>query len=402
LLEKTAAILLSAALTGIASAQRLSPLATRPDWSTFRAYQQTMSREQFVRLLDTVYAPGGAWKKTIQVTETSARILTGDGFYTLAFSPGDGIVREPGRYWRPKSQLPVRPADQPLKGVKIAIDPGHLGGEFAQLEERWFRIGDGKPVVEGDMTLRVAKLLQEQLGALGARVTLVRSTPGPVTSARPGTLVDPARTALKERSEPVTPDSLRSESDRLFFRVSEIRERAVRVNSKIQPDLVICLHFNAEAWGDPAKPTLVEENHLHLLLTGGFSEKELDYEDQRFNMLTKLLSRAFAEELAVSRVVAEKMAVSTLLPPYTYRGDRAVNVDGNPYLWARNLLANRLFACPVIYLEPYVMNSHEGYARAQAGDYPGRRNFAGVERESIYREYANSVVRGLVTYFSQP
>ena len=68
-------------------------------------------------------------------------------------------------------------------------------------------------------------------------------------------------------------------------------------------------------------------------------------------------------------------------------------------LWVRNLLANRLFECPVVYCEPYVMNSRPVYERIQAGDYPGQRNVGGRQIPSIYREYADAVARGLAEYY---
>lgn len=118
-------------------------------------------------------------------------------------------------------------------------------------------------------------------------------------------------------------------------------------------------------------------------------------------MLVKLLNRSFLEELALTNLVSRKMAEATGLPPYFYRGGTATRVNNNPYVWARNLLANRLFVCPVIYVEPYVMNSRLVFARIQAGDYKGRRNFGGVMRKSIYREYADAVVDGVVAYYSR-
>jgi hypothetical protein len=45
------------------------------------------------------------------------------------------------------------------------------------------------------------------------------------------------------------------------------------------------------------------------------------------------------------------------------------------------------------------MNSHEVFARIQAGDYEGTQVINGVERPSIYREYVDSVVDGLVEYY---
>jgi hypothetical protein len=41
------------------------------------------------------------------------------------------------------------------------------------------------------------------------------------------------------------------------------------------------------------------------------------------------------------------------------------------------------------------------FARIQAGDYEGTRNVNGTERKSIFREYAGSVVDGLIDYYSK-
>ena len=77
-----------------------------------------------------------------------------------------------------------------------------------------------------------------------------------------------------------------------------------------------------------------------------------------------------------------------------------MRVGTNEAVWARNLLANRLYECPVIFLEPYRMNHEEVYARVQAGDYEGEREVAGKMRRSIFREYADAVVAGLRDYYS--
>ena len=76
-------------------------------------------------------------------------------------------------------------------------------------------------------------------------------------------------------------------------------------------------------------------------------------------------------------------------------------VGTSGYVYARNLLATRLYRCPVVYCEPYVMNNKDVFARIQAGDYEGTRSINGVERKSIFREYADSVAGGLVDYYSR-
>ena len=64
-------------------------------------------------------------------------------------------------------------------------------------------------------------------------------------------------------------------------------------------------------------------------------------------------------------------------------------------------MATRLYHCPTIYLEPYVMNSREIFDRVEAGDYDGTKRVAGKMQPSIFREYADGVVDGLVEYFKQ-
>ena len=66
--------------------------------------------------------------------------------------------------------------------------------------------------------------------------------------------------------DPLKEQTVRWQSEILFYRHSEIRQRARLVNSQLRPDLVLCLHFNAEAWGDESNPTFIDKNHLHLLV----------------------------------------------------------------------------------------------------------------------------------------
>ena len=381
-------------LAASASAQKFTPLAAKPDWSSLEKFQHTISKDEFTRLLTQVYAPRGAWQEYFSIAENHASVATSKGqpHFRLDFAPNPASARPVPRYWN---------TNRSLRGLRIALDPGHLGGEWARMEERWFQIGDSKPVTEGDMTLYVARLLKKELEHHGAKVSLIRDSSRPTTKLRPDKLRAHAAASLRDQGRSINSASLKSESERLFYRTGEIRARARLVNQHLKPDLVLALHFNAESWGNPTRPTLVEANHLHLLVSGCYSARELSYEDQRYDLMNKLLNRSYEEELSVSRAVAQSMARATGLPPYTYSSDTAINVGNSPFIWARNLLANRLFECPVIYLEPYVMNNREVHDRIQLGDYKGRRNINGTPRESIYREYVRGVVDGLVAYYGK-
>ena len=176
----------------------MSALAAEPDWTKLEEYQGTMQRAEFLLLLETVYAPGGAWKSTIRMAEDGAHVLTtGTNQWVLRFADGQS-AKEPPRYWKPLATLPA--AARPLEGVKIALDPGHLGAEWAKMEERWFQVGAGTvPVAEGDMTLLTSRLLGEKLRAKGAEVVFVRNEPGPLTKLRPEDLREAAREQLKRQ-----------------------------------------------------------------------------------------------------------------------------------------------------------------------------------------------------------
>ena len=378
----------------------LSPLAEKPDWSILAGYGGSITAPEFEQLLQRVYVPDGSWREWISITPSQAIITPYPGaspvFLPIARKESEAKVSP--KYWKARKERSPLPG-KPLNGLRIAIDPGHLGGSFAQMEARWFRIGNSRPVEEGEMTLIVAKLLKQRLESMGAEVWLTRSKNGATTSLRPAKLMTAALGSLHEEGVAPTQKRLASEAERLFYRVGEIRNRAGLVNRVIRPDLVVCLHFNAEEWGDPKHPTLTDKNHLHLLVCGAMSGTELLHEDERYTMLLKLLGGTHAEELGASEAVARSLARATGLPPFTYHGANALAASSNPYLWVRNLMANRLYECPVVYCEPYVMNSRAVFKRVQLGDYPGFRNVGGARLPSIYREYADAVAQGLADYY---
>ena len=399
---------------GVARAQRLSALASAPEWARLEKFQRTMTRGEFLRLLDTLYAPVGAAAGMIEVREHDAVILktlTPPEKFTLRFAEDAASAKRAPRTWRAASALPPAPVERPLDGVRIALDPGHIGGDWALMEGRSFQLGNDKPVREGEMTLLVAKLAAPQLRALGAEVSLVRDATVPASRFTVDALRPAARkeldllgvTDVRENydgdHDPQKANTVQWQAERLFYRVAEIHERARRI-ATLRPDLAVCIHFNAEDWRDAENPVFTENNHLHMMVNGCFSAGELRFDDQRFEMLLRLLGRTHEGELPAAAPMAAALAKATGLPPFTYLGGNAVRAGASEYVWARNLLANRLYECPVIYLEPWCMNHAETYARIQAGDYEGEREVAGKMRRSIFREYADAIVAGLRDCYS--
>lgn len=379
-----------------------SALAEAPDWASLEIFQYTISRDDFETLLTEIFTTDSTWREYIDIQENQALIRKSQNSkerpFALQFSTLEN-QKNPPRNWQSSQTLPPASSEKPLAQLHIAIDAGHMGGEWAKIEERWFQIGEDQPVLEGEMTLFVAKLLKPLLEAKGAKVSLVREDAQPLTSSRPNDFLKLARENSPEADEA----TLKKRSERYFYRTAEIRARAERVNVTIKPDLVLCLHFNAEAWGDPTKPTLVDRTHFHILVNGGYTSEEIRLADQRFSMLKKLLQRTHEEEILVGKTMAEVFAEVSGLPAYTYSplAKNFRSVASSPFLYARNLLANRLYDCPVLFLEPYVMNSTHDYARIQAGDYSGLREIKGKLVPSIFQEYAEALAQGLTKHYGE-
>ena len=358
------------------------------DWSVLEPFQGTLSRGEFDSLLTNVYCPSAALTGCLAYASNSVTIYSTpektNGLFTLRFGP-------------------PRTADHSSLH-RIVLDPGHIGGEWARMEERWFVRGKGRPVQEALLNLQVARRLRDQLVAAGYEVVLTKDNFEPVTSKRPEDF-----RAEAERAGPLPAfgselerdafcrDLLRKRMEQLFYRSAEITARAKFVNELPRPDLTICLHFNAVEWNE--HNDLVEENRLVVFVHGDYLPGEVVDDAQKLRLFYKLLSRSLAVELPVAESVANALAEATQLPAAQYgAGSSAVRVGTNAYVYARNLAANRLIDSPVIFLEPYYMNNRIVYQRIQLGDYEGEQVVDGKPYRSIIREYADAVAAGLKAY----
>src|SRR5260370_30042188 len=127
----------------------LGILGSKPKWSVLENYQETITHDEFSRLIQNVYCTHGFAPDLIEINEKTVRLLMNrdsQKCFTLRFAEDDTGRKPVPRLWRPaKSLSPSRP-DKPLSGLKIALNPGHLGGKWAKMGERWFQVGDSQPV----------------------------------------------------------------------------------------------------------------------------------------------------------------------------------------------------------------------------------------------------------------
>ena len=375
---------------------KTSTLGNPPKWELLDPWQSTITQDQFRNLLAQVYCPRKEWwKPWIVLEKTKARIrkqVGKDDWYDLSFCE------------KPKEPADSKNKRKSLTGLKIALDPGHIGGKYSEMEGRHFVIAKDAPVKEGDLSLETARKLEKILTALGAEVFLVRGKSEPVTSKRPKDFAKEAKEwiagrGLEKLKKEEKDELIKKRKEMLFYRVSEIHARARLVNEKIRPDLVVCLHLNASPWKDPEKKELGEPNDFHVLVNGCYMGGELALDDQRFEMMLRMLNGWHELEQKLAEDVSVALAKATKLPAFSYKGPNALKIGKVEGVWARNLLANRLYRCPVVFLEPYRANSKGAYKRIIAGSYKGVREIEGVRRIPLVDEYAQAVAEGLVRNF---
>ncbi|MCX6899115.1 MAG: N-acetylmuramoyl-L-alanine amidase [Verrucomicrobia bacterium] len=387
-----------------------------PQWGLLDQFQRTMTQAEFQSRLDRVFSPGGAFQKFLVYDGDSVSIFDDEQrqqrLYRLQFAADTPRVVK--RTFKTLEDLPAlkNPPDQPLRGLRLALDPGHIGGEFARMEERLFKLNGGPAEQEAVQNLIVARLLAPQLQRAGATVLFTKNDFKPVTDASPEQFRELATKYVRENVAPrpdvramselareaLLLDTLRKRMELEFYRNAEIRARAALVNDRLRPDLTLCIHFNAI--GDTDRPA--PDNRLLLIIHGGYSPGSVETPQWKFEMLWKLLENSHPTELAAAAAISRAMAADLKLPPERSKQDpNYATVSDNPYIYARNLIANRLYHGPVIYLEPYYQNNPTTYARLLAGDYDGEREFGGQRLRSIFREYADGVARGVIEFYRQ-
>ena len=167
-----------------------------PDWSRLDAFQGTLSKGKFEQTLHQVYCPRVSWYQDwIKLNESAVLIRKKrgeDSWYSLSFSAGNqAISKNPDVLFADKKNN--------LNGIRIALDPGHIGGQYSEMEGRHFALNGSFPVKEGDLALSVAVRLKEKLSALGATVNLIRDKNEPVTVLRPNDFADEAEIWVRQR-----------------------------------------------------------------------------------------------------------------------------------------------------------------------------------------------------------
>ena len=257
-------------------------------------------------------------------------------------------------------------------------------------------------------------MLATRLRKLGATVLFVRNSTQPVTSKRPADFKELARKILIKNGVPRPRDEVLESERPGKRRHDQLAKRNPVLSLQRNPASRgageheaasrsrSLSSFQCRRLGRSGNPTLIDNNHLHLLVNGSYLQDELDFDDERFEMIRRLLSRAYDEELPMADTVAASMAKETRLASLSISDD-----DDDDQSWIERLrLRAQSARHPDLSLSGRLLRTlrHEQQRRLRSNS--GRRlrrhaEINGVERKSIFREYADSVAEGLVEYYSK-
>lgn len=390
---------------------KLSVLAPEPDWPSLERYQRSISSEEFELAIRRFYSRDGAFFKYYQATSESGTVYRDEAktqpLWTVQFvtdkTPKNPFLDD----FFVTHRLSPEPG-QPLHGLTICLDPGHIGGKWADVEERCFKIGNGPLVEEGELNMTVCHHIASLLEKAGAKVVWTKQDGEPVTPKRAKDFEAESILFLSEQEPKAVSSRYRSKileklgmaAELLFYRADEIRARAALVNYELKPDLTLCVHHNAAPWTRRRK-RLYNCNRLVLFVHGSYTPEELECDDHKFHLVRKALEQSTPQEIALAESIAKQMQSVWGWPPENYTdGGIMCRVSDSPYVFARNLLANRLYKGPTVFIEGPYMNDKGVYPRIIAGDYEGEKIIQGKSCRSIFREYAEIVASGVIDYYS--
>jgi N-acetylmuramoyl-L-alanine amidase len=263
-----------------------------------------------------------------------------------------------------------------LKGLKIAIDPGHIAGdmEMGDIEKKCLTfksdslngLMDSVAIAEGILTFATAKVLKDKLEEEGAEVFMTRSFN---SSSSFGVTFDdwlktnyvatvdslfkigklsPAQKQFFLSSKPTKRDKFR-----VIFKDVELAERSEIINN-YNPDLTIIIHYNVDetntGWVKPAN------NNFNMVFVGGaFMKNDLPTPQKRFEFLRLLITTDLEKSIALSSDVIKSFeknldVKTATIKDATYLLEGCLSA-GEVGVYCRNLQLTRYIHGPLVYGE---------------------------------------------------
>lgn len=331
-------------------------------YSDFDRYQGVFTQEELSNRI----------KQYLQKDEEIAHYftLTPEALHVYA-SSDDQLCRNPEYTVSLASQSKSRLTTQwpaSLSDYRIAIDPGHIGGQYTDIEEKWTILphpASSVPIKfdEATLNLLTAKILKDLLEQAGATVLLTHDR-------------------LGEGAYHQNFDQWRAHRNlitdlHLLFRQEynplDLKARTEKINA-FAPHLTIAIHYNTHGNQDPITHENIPAayNYNMLFVGGSFCKGELKEVENRYAFLRLLLTDDIDQSIAVSQLVLPSLtkhldvAPVRAEDPVPYLQKVCMQIEEGIY--ARNLVLTRYVKGPICYGESLCQDHEEESLRLNARD----------------------------------
>jgi len=314
------------------------------DWKDLEVYQQLFQRTSSGEILNL-----------LRLKKMSPELVSFGGFQKL------------------KSNLHPD-SIHPLKGLKIAIDPGHMAGsiKMGRIERKYIDfkqdssgLNQHVQLVEGNLTFITANLLKQRLEEKGAIVILSRDSQNLSAFG-----IDYDQWFSKKFKQDLDSAFHRggisqAEKDFLlnkagqedvfshFFKDEDLKERARKINM-FHPDLTLIIHFNVDeqntGWKKPGT-----KNFNMAFVPGSFTKRELEKQSDRLEFLRLIITDDLENSICFSETVARRFEKQLNVPlaaeqDAVYLRKSCMLTDA-PGVYARNLYLTRMIHGTLVYGE---------------------------------------------------
>lgn len=347
-----------------------------------------------------------------------ARVVVKDStIYSKIF---DGSVSVPvvtnamNVYYRPSNVLKYP--------VRVAIDPGHIAGNWEEAYLEGHFIENRKEKVrffESELTMATALTLKRKLEADGYLVMMTRNwgegangksfTKWFKSDFRKQLAADLESGAIDSSRYHRLAAASRAEVFESYYRILDLKERAKKINL-FKPDITVIIHYNTSEFtakrGEDAP--IFENNFSSYFIPGGFTLAELSSSSQEQDIFRLLSTNTVERSARLSDCVAREFKKSFSLPDLTISDTATVAADVPwlkhfasattfPSVFGRNLYLTRVVRSPLVYGEPFLQNNRKMVHELNRRDY----KIDGLKTSPVVPIAAQCYYNGILRYLKE-
>jgi len=326
-------------------------------------------------------------KKMLDPTNQFSRFFTQGASQFISFADRDSKSLPEYRIQTARKRL--RPGPLRLQGLRVALDPGHMGGDLWDKRTGKYVVEGKVKVSEGLIALQTALLMETQLQALGAEVLVTHRKLAPVTAMkyeelniqnfgrrelRMKSLASWFQSLIASSSSATLEKNFRSSAavKKIFSENARSDYFAMREDltarelliKQFRPDLTVIIHFDA----DQENPNPKVSNRTRSYVPGALGADEFATGESRARLLNHLArGEMWKQSVRLSQFITTQISQDLKVPMPESDVKGSVRVASG--VFARNLALTRVLTnAPLSFQEALYYGNPEEFRRLARTD----------------------------------